>query len=53
MLFINLYAYNNFIDLYINNNLINVNSNNLLILFYLIKLITFNNYIYIVNKILK
>ena len=53
MLFINLYVRNNFIDLNINNCLININSNNLLILFYLIKLIVFNNYICIVNEMLK
>ena len=52
-LFINLCAYNNFINLNINNCLININSNNLLILFYLIKSIIFNNYICIVNEILK
>ena len=52
-LFINLYAYNNFIDLNINNYLININSNNFLILFYLIKIIVFNNYIYIVDEVLK
>ena len=52
-LFINLCVYNNFIDLNINNYLINVNSNNFLILFHLMKLIVFNNYIYIVNEILK
>ena len=33
--------------------MINVNSNNLLILFYEMKSIVFNNYIYIVNEILK
>ena len=53
ILFINLYARNNFIDLNINNCLININSNNFLILLYLIKSITFNNYICIVNEILK
>ena len=52
-LFVNLCAYNNFIDLNINNYLINVNSNNFLILFYLIKTIIFNDYIYIINEILK
>ena len=52
-LFINLYVYNNFINLSINNYLININSNNLLILFHLIKSIIFNDYIYIVNEILK
>ena len=52
-LFINLCVYNNFIDLNIDNCLININSNNFLILFYLIKSIIFNNYICIVNEILK
>ena len=52
-LFINLYAYNNFINLNINDYLININSNNFLILLYLMKLIIFNNYIYIINEILK
>ena len=33
--------------------MININSNNFLILLYLIKSIIFNNYIYIVNEILK
>ena len=37
----------------INDYLININSNNLLILLYSIKLIVFNNYIYIVNEVLK
>ena len=53
MLFVNLCVHNNFIDLSINSYLININSNNFLILLYLMKLIIFNNYIYIVNKILK
>ena len=53
MLFINLCARDNFIDLNINNYLININSNDFLILSYLIKSIIFNNYIYIVNEILK
>ena len=52
-LFINLYVYNNFIDLSINIYLININSNNLLILLYSIKSIVFNNYICIVNEMLK
>ena len=52
-LFINLYAHNNFINLNINNYLINVNSNNFLILLYSIKLNIFNDYIYIVNEMLK
>ena len=52
-LFINLYARNNFINLNINKCLININSNNFFILFYLIKLIVFNNYISIINEILK
>ena len=52
-MFINLCARDNFIDLNINNCLINVNSNNFLILFHLMKSIVFNDYIYIVNEILK
>ena len=52
-MFINLCAYNNFIDLNINNYLINVNSNNFLILLYSILTIIFNDYIYIVNEMLK
>ena len=47
-LFINLYVYNNFIDLNINNYLINIDSNN-----FLMQLIVFNDYIYIVNEMLK
>ena len=53
MLFINLYVRDNFIDLSINNCLINVNSNDFLILSHLMKSIIFNNYIYIVNEMLK
>ena len=52
-LFINLCVRDNFIDLNINNYLININSNDFLILFYSMKLIVFNDYIYIVNEMLK
>ena len=51
-LFIYLIAYNNFNYINIDNYLIKINSNNLLILFNLIKLIKFNDYINIVNEIL-
>ena len=52
-MFINLCARDNFIDLNINDYLININSNNFLILSYLMKSIVFNDYIYIINEILK
>ena len=51
-LFIYLIIYNNFNYVNINDYLIKINLNNFLILFNSIKLIKFNNYINIINKIL-
>ena len=51
-LFIRLIIYNNFNYVDINNYLIKINLNSFLILFNLIKLIKFNDYINIINKIL-
>ena len=52
-LFINLIVYNSFSDVSIDNYLIDISAYNLLILLDLIKLIIFNNYISVVNEILK
>ena len=46
-------VYNNLSDIYIDNYLIDISAYNLLILLNLIKSIAFNNYISVVNEILK
>ena len=51
-LFIRLIVYNSFNYINIDNYLIRISSNNFLILFNLIKIIKFNDYINVVNKIL-